>query len=308
MMNKQNRMEALQNAGINTGRFFNVTLPEGLKPGASIQVIINENGQPVVVESGKVNDDPILNQIIEDGYVRNTKLHRRWVMAQMFRMLDSAEGYDEYLRRHYSYMYQFDMMLEEIRVLSKLEDRDKESFVERRHFFNKSVVLATCDDYLEKLKKYVESLDVHKCKGVPYKKVKGTNIFVDDLNKKLYQPIRNRIWRLERAKNYKELYVELRKFRTNMIKLPYETKKCKIWIDAFKGAGATYTLYNLVKFHGCGIYTYNGILRSTDAVKYIQDRLDEYYGEYWRMMALLKRTIEYNKFDFRERMKEIYNN
>lgn len=308
MLNKNERMEKLQNAGVNTGHFFNVVLPEGLKPGASVQVIINENGQPIVLENGKVNNDPILSQIIEDGYVRNTKLHRRWVMAQMFRMLNSEDGYDQYLRRHYGYMYQFDMMLEEMRVLSELEIRDLESFTERSHFFTKAVVVATCNDYLEKLQKYVNGLQERKCKGVPYKKVKGINIFTEDLNKKVYQPVRNRIWRLEHAKNYKELYKELKKFRSEMVRLPYETKKCKVWIDAFKGSGSYYTLKNLVMFHNCRISDCYGYYYGKDALEYIQRYLDKYQGDGWRYMAFLKEVIKTNNFDFRERMREIYNN
>ena len=33
-------------------------------------------------------DDEMYNQIFEDGYVKNTKLYRRWVMAQTFRALN----------------------------------------------------------------------------------------------------------------------------------------------------------------------------------------------------------------------------
>lgn len=308
MMSKEKRMETLNNAGINTGRFFNVTLPEGLKPGSSIKVIISENGEPIVFEDEKVNNDPIFNQIIEDGYVRNTKLHRRFVTTQMFRMLNSEEGYDAYLRKYYGYMYQFDMMLEEIRVISKLEDRDQESYKERSHFFTKKVVITTCEDYLAKLTKHVDGLQIHKCKGVPYKKVKGINIFVDDLNKKLYQPVRNQIWRIEHTKNYKELYIELKKFMGKMVRLPYETKKCKAWIDAYKGAGAYYTLKNLVMFHNCKISDCYGWYYKMDAVKYIQRYLDKYQEEGWRYMAMLKEVIEKNQFDFRARMKEIYEN
>jgi hypothetical protein len=197
-------------------------------------------------------------------------------------------------------------MLEEVRVLSKLEDRDMESFNERSHFFTKDVVVATCNDYLDKLKRHIDIQESKNCKGVPYKRVKGQNIFVEDLDKKVYSPVRRKIWSIERAQNYKELYRELKKFNDNMVKLPWDTKKCKVWIDAYKGSGATYTLYNLVKFHSCGIYTIDGILRETDAVKYISDRISDYQGEYWRMMALLKKVIADNKFSFEQRMAEIY--
>ena len=33
------------------------------------------------------------------------------------------------------------------------------------------------------------------------------------------------------------------------MKLPHETPQCKAWIDAYKGAGAFYTMQNLIRFH-----------------------------------------------------------
>ena len=317
MNNRESRMEVLKVNGVNVGKFFDVQLPNG----GSIRMTLNEEGVPVV--ANETEEDPILNQIIEDGYVRNTKLHRRWVMAQMFRMLNyksywgNETGYDACLRNSYGYMYQFDMMLEEVRVLSKLEVRDKESFDERSHFFTKDVVIATCKDYLEKLRAHVNSLNNRKCKGVPYKRIKGKDIFVADLNKKVYEPIKRKIWRLEKVQNYTELYKELQKFVDAMwVNLPGQTAKCKVWIDAYKGSGAYYTLKNLVMYHNCKIYYESGsrnekttdVYAGTEAVKFIQSKLDEYQGEGWRYFAMLKKCIADNNFDFNQKMQEIYNN
>ena len=140
-MNKNERMEKLNNAGVNTGKYFSVNLPEGLAPGATIHLVIDENGVPVVANKNnnyptatssmmrfknEFMNDEIANQIIEDGYVRNTKLHRRFVMAQMFQMLNyvspfdnSKKGYNYYLNTYYGYGYTFEMMLEEVSLLKK---------------------------------------------------------------------------------------------------------------------------------------------------------------------------------------------
>lgn len=351
--NRNERMNKLNQAGINTGKYFNVELPNGLKPGATISLVINEHGEPViagpqVVESMMIfkedydrttptrpwpglgpgfdkleadyKFDQIRNQIIEDGYVRNTKLHRRFVMAQMFHMLNYVSydrrdsGYNACLRNMYSYQYTLDMMLEEVRVLSKLETRDKESFNERSHFFTKKVVSLVLGDYLAKLEQYVNGLPEHKCKGVPYKRVKGKNIFVSDLKKKLYAPIRDNIIRVANAKSYAEMYRLLEKFMRNIVKLPYDTPKSKVWIDAYKGAGAYYTLKNLVMFHDCIIYTgkygvmhydKSANLSGERAIEFLEDKLGEYQGEYYKMFALMKKVIEDNNFNFTTRMYEI---
>ena len=311
MLNKKERMEKMNNAGIDTSKYFTLDLKDGLPAGTKIHLVIDENGVPTVVKA----NDHIAEQIIEDGYVRNTKLHRRFVMAQMFGMLNYVSwdkqyrGYNDCLKRSYGYDYTLKMMAEEVRVLSKLEVRDKESFNERSHFFTKNVVVAVLEDYLEKLQKYVDGLATHKCKGVPYKKVKGNNIFVDDLNKKIYSPIEFDISRIKYAKNYTEMHKILENFMRKRIKLHYDTPKSNVWIDAYKGAGAYYTLKNLVMFHDCAVPVYrtNKLVIGNAAVNYLNVVLDEYNGEGYKMFALMNRVIEYNKFDFKKRMVEIYN-
>lgn len=307
-MNKNERMNKLNNAGINTGKYFNIELPNGLKAGSTISVQINENGEPVIV-------DKIATQIIEDGYVRNTKLHRRFVMAQMFQMLgyeswDRTEsGFDAALRR-YGYDYQFKMMLEEIKVLSKLEVRDYDTFKERAIFFTREVVTKTCEDYVEKLKAHIETLKIYNCKGVPYKKVRGMNIFCEDLDKKIYMPFHVQISKMRTAKNYTELYKILSEFNRKIIKISYNTPKCRAWIDAYKGEGAYYTLKNLIMFHHCiieDVYPTIGIYGVDANMEVLKEKLNEYQGEGWRMFAFMKKVIADNNFDFSKAMSKVYN-
>lgn len=302
MLNKNERMNKLNAMGINTGKYFTATLDNG----TTITLIIDENGNPVKVE------DVIANNIIEDGYVRNTKLHRRFVMAQMFQGLNYVSwdkkrtGYNEWLK-NFGIKYEFEMMLEEIRVLGKLEERDRDTFIERAHFFTKDVVAKTMEDYVEKLEDHINSIPSKNCKGVPYKRIKGNNIFVVDIDKKVYAPLRNDIWRIKYASNYNELYRIVKAFMKKMIAVPYKTPKSKAWIDAYKGEGAFYTLKNLVMFHGCGIKVDGRMVYGAAAVSVLNKRLNEYKGEGWRMFALMKKVIVDNGFDFKARMAEIYN-
>lgn len=323
IMNKRDeRMETLKVNGIDVGKYFDVTLPGG----GTMRMTLKD-GVPVVVD-----DDPIMDQIIKNGYVRNSKLHRRWVMAQMFKMLNNERtrynasfgrpvvygtGYDDCLRYNYPYHYQFTMMLEEIRVISKLEGKDEETFKERTSFFNYDVVARVCQHYVGDLKKYIDNLPKHKCKGVPYKRLSGKygDVFEEDLQKKVYAPMEWSIRTMQSyVKNYYELYKELKKFMSLMIKLPYNTPKSKVWIDAFKGAGAFYTLKNLTMYHNCGIkvevsrlpYITKKYEAGTEATNYVKSKLDEYRGQGWRYMAMLRKCIADNNFNFDERMKEVY--
>lgn len=313
MLNKKERMEKLNDAGIDTGKYFTLDVNENIPAGAKIHVIIDDSGNPVI-KAENVNNDAIFNKIIADGYVRNTKLHRRWVMAQMFHMLNYVsydkkyKGYNDCLKKMYGYDYTLKMMTEEVRVLSNLEVRDKESFEERSHFFTKEVVIAVLEDYVEKLKAYAESLPDKNCKGIQYKKIKGVNIFNDDLDKKLYAPVRGYIFRIKYAKNYTEIHRTLEAFMRNMIKLPYDTAKSKVWVDAYKGEGAFYTLKNLIMFHDCVITYGHEVFTQKASMQELNSKLNEYKGEGWRMFALMKKVIEDNNFDFDARMSEIYDN
>ena len=307
MMNKNERMEKLNAMGINTGKYFTVNLPYGLAKNSTITLSINEDGEYTVVNA----NDIIANQIIEDGYVRNTKLHRRFVMAQMFHALNyksyyrHEEGYSAWLNNH-GIKYAFDMMLEEIRVLGKLEVRDEESFIERSHFFTKEVIAETMEDYIDKLEASINAQKTYKCKGVPYKKVKGRDIFEADLDKKIYAPMRNDVRKIKIARNYNEIYRIVSGFINKMITLDWTTPTSKVWKDAFKGEGAFYTLKNLVMFHNCGIEVNGNMVYGAAAVSVLNKRLNEYKGEGWRMFALMKKVIKDNNFDFGERMREIY--
>ena len=315
MLNKKERMEKMNAMGIETGKFFAIDLPEGLKPGSKITLSINENGEYTVMDLSKEND-PILEQIITDGYVKNTKLFRRFVMAQMFHALNYVSyykresGYNACIRSCYGYKYTIDMMIEEVRVLSKLEERDRESFEERVHFFDKNTVAAVLEDYLTKLKDYVDGLPTKNCKGIPYKRVKSVNIFEADLDKKLYSPVKCYARQIMAARDYKTVYNILCRFKRDMVKLPWHTAKSKAWLDAYKGEGAYYTMRNLLLFNGCDLFDNNGNILCMDSIskdRYLKSKLDEYKGEGWRMFALMKKVIKDNNFDFNKRMAEIYN-
>ena len=311
MMKNNERMEKLNNAGVNTSKYFSFELPEGVPAGTTVKIMFDENGEPQMVNEL----DNMCKEIVENGYVRNTRLHRRWIMAQMFRMLnyksyDGKEtGYNAALKR-YSYDYTFKMMLEEVRVLSILEIEDYESFNERSHFFTQRVVYKTCIDYINKLEKYVDSMPTKKCKGIPYKRVNGMNIFVADLDKKLYAPLRNTVLSMNMyAMTYTEIYRRLNAFMKNMVKLPWDTKKSPDWIYAYKGEGAYYTLKNLCLFNNCDLIEQNGLIsRGIGAERRLKEIINEYEGEGWRMFALMKRVIEYNNYNFYKEMDKKYNN
>ena len=284
-MNKNERFEALKKNGMDTSKYFTLVLNEDLGAGTKINI-----------EVDKVNN-PVAKKIVEDGYVKNTKLHRRWIAAHYFKMLNYYDGWHAYLKRFYSYMYQFDMMMQEVFVLSKLEKRDRETFNERKKFFTRNIVVEVLEDYAYDVKKHVDGLKIRHCKGRPYVCVKGFgNVFCDEVDKRIINPINGMIEACKRSYTYAELYNSLTALKKVMIQLPYETPKSKAWIGAFQKEGAYYTLKNLIMFHDVDLFYNKAFHERTASMTILHLVLDAYEG--YEMNALLKKTIEMNAFDF----------
>jgi len=236
------------------------------------------------------------------GYIANRRLWRRWIMAQMFHALRGGDFTGEIRRK--GYMYQFRVLAEELRTLSILWKRDAECYNERKVFFTKNVVLDFANDHLKKVTKYCENLRVRKCKGVPYVKVHGKNIFVKDLKKVVYQPIREAIKAMEMSTNPGGLYCSFLMLEKAAVKLPWETTFSPAWMDAFKGAGSYYTLKNLILFHNFKLRGDRGrFFSTTDSMELLKAKVKDYDGAFWRLLALLKAAIAYNKYDFEADMK-----
>ena len=206
----QDRIEALRNAGVDVSCLFAMRGANGGECVAS-----NKDGKLVILN----DNDPLFSYIIEQGTVPNRRLFRRWVMAQMFHMMSYTSyrskeplGVTEMIH-HLGYEYQWKMLLNELYAQMKMEYKDPESFVERNRWFNINVVAAMANDYIAQLRERVDALKVRKCKGIPYKHVCGRNIFVSDLECKLYNPLEIAKTRIRMAKNSAQLYNAAKNFK-----------------------------------------------------------------------------------------------
>lgn len=290
------KMEVLKNAGFDMDK-YNLT-----------ELVVLT---PKEIEAAK--------EVVADKQLDNKKLFRRWVTAQTFRMLECKSynyrlrkwetGWSAYLRNNYSYSYQFTMMLEELRVLNKLENNDKAAFAERTHFFNKGVVIATCEHYVRKLTDYFNSKAVSETKSywignrtyttetTQYLHLRGIGKLSYNDFMKFIDAYKNEILLMRQAETYAELYSFLKVFINKMIKLPDDTSKCSKWVDAFKGIGAYETLKNLVLFHDVVL---RGCCNKAESLAKLNSCLTVYRGEGWRFHAMLKDTIELNNFDLKK--------
>lgn len=77
--------------------------------------------------------------------------------------------------------------------------------------------------------------------------------------------------------------------------------------NAFKGAGAYYTMDNMIKFHHCHwmLKSHYLMLPLSASLAKLEKAVEETKGEYYRLYAMMCDFVAYNHFDFDQRMKEI---
>lgn len=165
------RIEALKAAGVDVSNLFAMQGANGE------EMIARYSGARLDVLD---ENDPIFNAIKENGDIPNRKLFRRWVMAQMFRML-YAETNPECCRMSYSaklhrlgYNYQWTMLEKELYAQWKMyKHNDNRNFIDRNRWFNKGMAVQMANEYTNLLNNYIDGLPTHTCKKIPYKRING---------------------------------------------------------------------------------------------------------------------------------------
>lgn len=301
-VNAEKRIEALKAAGINTEDFFTITNSKG--EGVLMKW---DGGIPVAVQS-----DEVIEAIREKGVIPERRLFRRWVTGQMFEALSCKSysgkklGFNEWLKWH-PYEYQWKTLVEELRIQAKLYKTDKENFYKRHRWINGNTLIAASKHYMTLLKEVIESRQVRKCKGREYKRIGGDLYFCDEIEAKILKPLRDILGKMNEHDDPQVIYCLADAFNQARVHLGWGMKKCPEWIDAFKGAGAYYTMENLILFGGC-LWHGEGNGKIYDqkwSMKIIDNKADAYCnGDGWRMFAAMKKLLEDNNIDIEERRKQ----
>ena len=287
-------IEALQAAGVDTSNYF--VMGEEM-------VVKVVDGVPTQV----TEDDPVLTSIKSGGYINHYKLFRRWVMAQMFHMLRRMEENRNInmtmLIQRMGYEYSWRVVENELLAQYKMEKHgDKENLGKRRLWFNKKNIAKMMDEYIESLNAYIDNnlkfkkeLDKngervfkHRCKGIPYIRFAGKNIFVDDISSKIIYPLESMCYSIKDATSIKEEYKIIRKFNKERKHLLAKTTMSKTFVNAYKGSGAYFTMRNLIMFHGA---KFKGMSKE-QSLHHVDTEAISFTGiEEWQMVGLMKRLI-----------------
>lgn len=299
------RIEALKKAGIDVSNLFAMQGADGSDFVASVQ-----NGVISILE----DNDAIFQNITHQGTIPNRHLFRRWVMAQMFRMIyittpssgyHNPMGFTEVIRSM-GYEYQWKMLINELYAQYKMSSySDSDNFRDRNRWFNKEVALDMANDYVKKLNKRFEGLKQRKCKGIPYKRICGKNIFVEDFDAKVLRPLYRAIFEMQNAFDPHSLWKAVKKFNGLRIRMPHDTIQSAVWIDAYKGSGAFFTMQNMIRFHNCFVVNdFGKQLSKNNALSFLNKKAEEYKKEGWRLIGVLKKMLDDNNIDVADKIRE----
>lgn len=278
----EERLKALRAAGVDTSGLF------ALKGAAGEEMIIRMDGSgPSVV----ADDDPVFAAILASGTTPEKRLFRRWVTAQMFRLLRSPEGlYTEIRKRGPA--YQWKMTLEELRVQARIAKNDPKGFEERNLWFNKRLIKKMAEHRLKLLRreqKTIAKLINGDCNTYGRKLVA--------LSDEQMAHLKTLAGKIRHMNTPATLYRATRDFVAACPVFENESI-CPAWFDAYRGAGGYFTLKNLILFSGLH---YKG-LSGEKATKLLRTFASKRNG--YEMYAEMLNTFEADGLDIDAKQKE----
>jgi len=289
---------------------------------SEMERVLRENGYDTSNFTIRLKDVEVevsqdVNKAVEDVQLKHYSF-RRWVMAQTMRMLNNENGWDGALREK-DYMYQFKMIEDEYKALVKMEKENSPELEERAKFFTHDVVVSTYNHYLNQLTKYIKknrytktkvfinadgdrvTTETELVKLKVFKKAGLSEVKVSDFARRLHWAcgdIGNAIGCLECYDTYQDLYELIKGINSNLIQLPKETPKCPEWKQAFRGAGAYYTLQNMISYHGVRMF-YGSI---DNNLGFLKQELMRNQNEVWKLHYIMLDVIERNGFDTHKKL------
>lgn len=300
-LSASDKIKALATAGVNVDNLFSMS-------GITGNEVIGRlcNGKLHIVP----DNDPIFDAIIKSNVIPNRRLFRRWVMSQMFHMLNyrgafNRYGFTEALNAK-GFKYSWKMMLEEYRVQVKLANNDLENFQARNRWFNINTFTSAARAYITELHTKINKLPERHCKGIPYIRLQSRNYFKSDVDEKIFKPLESLVRKAETVRTSEQLYYVVSAFYNRMKRIYFKNDLSisLAFKDAYKGAGAYFTMKNLILFHGATFKNGCVKLNQAKSIALLETRAEQYANEGWRVFGLMKRLITDNDIDIVKKMDE----
>ena len=216
-------------------------------------------------------NDKVLEEIGKGGFIRNPELFRRFICAQTFRLLKDPRGWTHAVRKMYDIKYVFNQSKRELCLLIKLQRKCPGDI--RFQFF-------TLDD-LKSI--FAELYDYNKYRH-----------YSNDEERNLMKS------RILSSGSYEDLLSVVNRYYW---KFDWNCSfKPKTWLNCFKGAGAYYTLQNIIRTHGLVLPECKDMSESLKVVDDIFKSIIAYKPRERRwdiMLSLLTKAVDVRKFELK---------
>lgn len=215
-------------------------------------------------------DDPILNEIKKGGFIRNPELFRRFITAQTWSLIRDNKSWTESVRKRYNISYVFRQTKQELSLQIKLMNKGVKASDKRFYFFS----FEDMKDIFWSLASYNYSVKNEKLTAL------RNAIAASNTRKELLDVISSCNWWFRNSEHYKP----------------------RRWLNSFKGAGAYYTLQNLIRTHGLILPNCADMNESLKVVEDVYNSIMSY--DPWRrrwdiLMSLLVTSVRKTKFELK---------
>lgn len=269
--------------------------------------------------------DVLIKKIEDSGFIDVNGIVRRWIPSQCLNMMYSDKGFHEALKLR-GYSYSWKVILNELEKQAKIyADKDMEGYADRNRWYNVDIVSKMAWHYVTLLNIATKEMKPHFHKGRSYIKLRcelnqGLGVHIDELPSFMLK-LNQAANKIKCTKTPKTLYESAKVFYETIRKIYWEPKEISpVFINAYKAAGAYYTMKDLIMFEGCKVkvnsdgsttmkkYRY----RTASTGKFVEQ--EESLAELekkaamvvnsgvadngYAMLGFLKEFLEYNKFDY----------
>ena len=217
-------------------------------------------------------NDKVLEEIGKGGFINNPELFRRWICAQTFRLLKDPHGWTHAVRKTYDTKYVFNQSKRELKLLCHLKEKCPNDI--RFQFFTLNDLKTIFEELMDFNKWYWYRSDDERRTNIKHR------IITSLTYKELLGVVESTTW----------------KFDWNC------TFKPKAWLNCFKGAGAYYTLQNIIRTHGLVIPKCKDMNESLKFVDDVFKSIIAYEPKERRwdiLLSVLTMSVEKTKFELK---------
>lgn len=225
----------------------------------------------------------IINEIDNSGYLDVNGIVRRWIPSQCLSMVYSNVGFHTVLKNR-GVNYAWEVVLNELEKQAELYHcRDINSFNDRNRWYSKEIVYAMAERYVELL----------TC---------------NDRMSIYLKPLKSALKGIKGSLTPFKLYKTAQSFNAYRKRIPFSQKGiCNEFANAYKAAGAYYTMKDLIMFEGCSFDTVDKSKEShvimQESLDILEQKADEIVKDGvcdngYKMLAILKKFLKDNEFDF----------